>query len=68
MPWNFRRGKRSNQPTYSPLAVNPSNLSKNYNCPDFTTQAEAQEIFNKYPNDPFDLDRDHDGIACENLP
>ncbi|MEH2421406.1 MAG: thermonuclease family protein [Nostoc sp.] len=68
MPWNFRQGKRSNQPTYSPFPVNTSNLLKNYNCPDFTTQAEAKEIFNKYPNDPFDLDRDHDDIACENLP
>ncbi|MEH2043280.1 thermonuclease family protein [Nostoc sp.] len=68
MPWDFRRGKRSNQPTYSPFPVNPSNLPKNYNCPDFTTQAEAQKIFNKYPNDLFDLDRDSDGIACENLP
>ena len=39
-------------------------------CPDFATQAEAQEFFeaNGGPSsDPHNLDRDGDGIACESL-
>ncbi|HEY9673816.1 MAG TPA: excalibur calcium-binding domain-containing protein [Waterburya sp.] len=32
---------------------------------DFATQAEAQRVFKAYPGDPFKLDRDKDGIACE---
>lgn len=39
-------------------------------CKDFSTQAQAQAIFLQYGginNDIFDLDRDHDGIACETL-
>jgi hypothetical protein len=34
-------------------------------CPDFATQAEAQAAFNAVPGDPERLDRDGDGIACE---
>jgi hypothetical protein len=43
-----------------------------YNCDDFATQQEAQEVYNhcKYGsnNDPHRLDGDKDGIACESLP
>ncbi len=42
-----------------------------YNCSDFKTQAEAQEVFEKCgfsKNDVHGLDRDGDGIACESLP
>ena len=41
-----------------------------YNCDDFSTQAEAQELFEAcggVSNDIHDLDRDSDGIACESL-
>lgn len=38
------------------------------NCSDFTTQAEAQAVFDATPGDPNGLDRDKDGIACETLP
>jgi hypothetical protein len=34
-------------------------------CSDFASQAEAQREFERYPDDPFDLDIDGDGVACE---
>jgi excalibur calcium-binding domain-containing protein len=37
-------------------------------CEDFTTQAEAQAVYNQNPSDPNGLDRDKDGKACEALP
>ncbi|WP_087974212.1 excalibur calcium-binding domain-containing protein [Oceanobacillus rekensis] len=40
----------------------------NLNCDDFDTQPEAQAHFDADTNDPDGLDRDKDGIACENLP
>lgn len=42
-----------------------------YNCSDFTTHAEAQEVFEYcggIDNDIHRLDGDNDGIACEALP
>jgi hypothetical protein len=42
------------------------------NCPDFDTHAHAQSFFKgtggTTSNDPYGLDRDHDGSACETLP
>jgi hypothetical protein len=36
------------------------------NCSDFSTQTEAQAFFESAgPGDPYDLDRDGDGMACE---
>lgn len=37
-----------------------------YDCADFATQAEAQEYL--LPGDPYRLDGDSDGIACESNP
>jgi hypothetical protein len=37
-----------------------------YNCTDFSTQAQAEEHL--LPGDPYGLDADHDGIACQSLP
>ncbi len=45
-------------------------FAKDYNCRDFTSQKEAQEFFISSGGpawDPYKLDRDKDGIACENL-
>ena len=42
-----------------------------YNCGDFSTHLEAQEVFEYcggVDNDIHRLDRDKDGIACESLP
>jgi hypothetical protein len=42
------------------------------NCSDFDTHAHAQSFFKgtggSPSNDPFGLDGDHDGVACETLP
>jgi hypothetical protein len=37
-----------------------------YDCEDFANQAEAEEYL--LPGDPYNLDADDDGIACEDLP
>lgn len=40
------------------------------NCSDFATRREAQEFYERQGGpmiDPHDLDRDHDGVACEDL-
>ncbi len=43
-----------------------------YNCTDFATQAEAQEVYDTCTTadnrDRHGLDRDGDGIACQSLP
>lgn len=46
----------------------PSCVNSDCNCSDFATQAEAQQVLEAYPGDPFKLDRDKDSIACETLP
>ena len=38
-------------------------FAQDRDCPDFATQAEAQQAL--APGDPERLDRDNDGIACE---
>jgi hypothetical protein len=49
------------------LACAPASASAlDFNCSDFATQAEAEEYL--LPGDPYRLDADHDGIACEDLP
>lgn len=40
-----------------------------YNCGDFETQTEAQEVFDSCgPEDVHGLDNDGDGVVCESLP
>lgn len=39
--------------------------ARDFNCPDFPSQAAAQAVLRADPSDPFGLDRDRDGIACE---
>lgn len=78
MPWDFRHAKGTNtyhqthgSPTSSPTAQTsslPACVNSDCNCSDFETQAQAQRVLNALPNDPFDIDRDHDGLACESLP
>ncbi len=46
------------------------NAKVDYNCKDFATQKEAQELFVKYGSpqkDSYRLDADKDAIACEYL-
>lgn len=44
----------------------PSAQALDYDCADFATQAQAQEHL--LPGDPYRLDGDDDGVACESLP
>jgi hypothetical protein len=39
-----------------------------YDCADFSTQEEAQEVYEEDYSDPNYLDGDDDGVACEALP
>lgn len=50
------------------MSLMPSTAAaaKDYDCADFANQAEAQEYL--LPGDPYNLDGDDDGIACEDLP
>jgi hypothetical protein len=49
------------------LACAPTGASAaDLDCGDFANQAEAQE--NLLPGDPYGLDGDSDGVACEDLP
>jgi len=54
-------------PTATPSACGPC-AATDCNCADFDTQAEAQACLNTDPSDPFGLDGDGDGVACESLP
>jgi hypothetical protein len=48
------------------LAVPGAAAARDYDCADFANQAEAEEYL--LPGDPYGLDADNDGIACEDLP
>lgn len=49
------------------LAAGPTPArALDYDCADFANQAEAEAYL--LPGDPYRLDADHDGIACEDLP
>ena len=64
-PWLYRRRLRQTQNEF----VAPKDIVKNtYQCSAFTSQKEAQELLNKYPNDPYNLDQNNNKIACEFLP
>ncbi|MAQ77396.1 hypothetical protein CL684_02630 [Candidatus Campbellbacteria bacterium] len=39
-----------------------------YNCDDFTSQEEAQRVYEKCDTDVNRLDGDNDGMVCEHLP
>ena len=53
---------------YKPAGWDGSDL----NCSDFDTHAHAQDFFTgtggSKSEDPYGLDGDHDGLACETLP
>jgi hypothetical protein len=49
------------------LALMPATAAAvDYDCADFASQEEAQEYL--LPGDPYGLDGDDDGVACEDLP
>ncbi len=48
------------------LAFAPTASARDYDCSDFSTQAQAQKWL--LPGDPHGLDGEGDGVACESLP
>jgi hypothetical protein len=48
--------------------MTPPTASAALSCQDFSSQAAAQTYLRQYPTDPDGLDRDRNGIACENNP
>ncbi|MEW1914231.1 excalibur calcium-binding domain-containing protein [Kitasatospora sp. NPDC085895] len=42
--------------------------AQDFDCSNFSTQEQAQAVFDADPFDPSNLDADNDGIACEALP
>lgn len=56
-------------PTLGPTStVGPTSTpNADVDCSDFASQTEAQSVLNADPTDPFGLDADDDGIACEEL-
>lgn len=73
LPADFRRGRSvAGSPKPNATGVRSQTDSpptRDYDCSDFTTQAEAQRILDSTPGeDPHQLDRDGDRIACESLP
>jgi hypothetical protein len=51
---------------FAAQAPSASAQRRDYDCADFANQAEAEEYL--LPGDPYNLDADSDGIACEDLP
>lgn len=64
MPWNYRNARQGNWPSLTNL---PACTKTDCNCSDFKTRADAQKVLDAIPSDPFKLDPDRDGIACEGL-
>lgn len=56
---------KTNQPNRANL---PACTARDCDCRDFKTQVDAQRVFQSFPGDPFRLDQDLDGVACESLP
>lgn len=48
------------------VLVGPAAHAVDYDCSDFSTQAQAQKYL--LAGDPYRLDADHDGRACDSLP
>ncbi len=73
--WWFNSNNSQSSKTSFERLDNPnierSFSSGDYDCSDFSTQDEAQTFFESEggpSDDPHNLDRDGDGVACESLP
>jgi micrococcal nuclease len=77
MPWDYRRTAKTTavkptttmrRPAAAVVSDRPSQRpAGDYDCKDFRSQPDAQAMFDRYVGDPFGLDRDRDGVACESL-
>lgn len=52
-------------PTTQPQSQLPACTKTDCDCGDFATPDQAQRVLDAYPGDPFKLDRDKDGVACD---
>lgn len=50
------------------VATLPPCVDDDCDCGDFRDQALAQAVLEAFPQDPFVLDQDGNGVACESLP
>ncbi|HEU0115836.1 MAG TPA: hypothetical protein VFQ80_14220, partial [Thermomicrobiales bacterium] len=66
---NGKRGAKdkTNQAAAAQPARDPNSPDGGLRCADFATQADAQAVLDQNPSDPYDLDPDGDGVACEEL-
>lgn len=76
LPWDWRKGARTSttpSPKFPSSTSSPNHaglpacVNSDCNCSDFRTQAEAQKVLQAYQGDPYRLDGDQDGVACESL-
>jgi hypothetical protein len=51
-----------------PAALPPALFVGVLTCESFASEEAAQALLNAYPDDPYGLDTDGNGIACEDLP
>lgn len=74
IPTNPEKSMQFPSPTPTPAATKsedktlPACVQSDCNCTDFKTKAEAQAVLKTFPNDPHNLDKNKDGVACESLP
>ena len=72
--WDFEKQESINQPKDTSKEddddsdVPPPPANGDYDCSNFDTQAQAQEVLERSSGDPHRLDGDGDGEACESLP
>ncbi len=68
----FFGGERDDEANAIEIIVGPSICNEDYyNCDDFETQEEAQDVFDECydtAGDVHGLDNDGDGVVCETLP
>jgi micrococcal nuclease len=71
MPWDYRKQVVQPLPVSVPKPLLTNNLpgcvQSDCDCSNFNTQSEAQRVLDLFPGDPYELDRNNDGVACESL-
>jgi hypothetical protein len=64
-----RRNRNQDRAEEETVVDTPVSVGKeDLDCIDFEFQEDAQEIYNRDPSDPFNLDPNGDGFACSSLP
>jgi hypothetical protein len=64
---NRRTNGKKNDAANAAPTTDPNSPDGGLRCADFATQADAQAVLDQNPADPYDLDPDGDGVACEEL-